>query len=173
MAPPPLTATELALVAVGVGAVVVAAAARALLHLRRDRRAGALVAVDEARSTELRSDRYRLIGRPDAIRRLADGSWVPVEVKSRPAPTGGPAYSHRVQVWAYCLLVEESTGRSPRFGLLRYRDADLRVPWGDAEREELLRLRQEVDRPYDGRARPSVARCSRCPWADVCDARAG
>jgi CRISPR-associated exonuclease Cas4 len=145
---------------------------RALAARRRDAVFGSLVAIDAGRPTVLRSYRYRIQGRPDAVRQLSDGRWVPVEVKGRVSPPGGPTRSHRVQVWAYCLLVEEATGRSPPFGVLRYSDQEFRVRWDPATRRDLLRLRAELLRPYDGRATPSPSRCARCRWVAVCDARA-
>lgn len=168
----------LSLVALGAvlaGVVAVAVGLRALATRRREARAGTLVAVDDApgRGRLLRSERFALAGRPDELRRLPDGRLVPVEWKSRMAPARGPLRSHRVQVAAYCLLVEEDLGVAPPYGILRYRGgADFRIPWDRSAREELLELRAEVDRPYDGRASPSVAKCPGCRWREVCDARA-
>jgi CRISPR-associated exonuclease Cas4 len=153
------------------GVLVAAWALRALSKRASESRAGRLVAVDAGRPAVLRSERYRLQGRPDALRQQRDGRLVPVEIKSRASPRDGPMRSHLVQVWAYCLLVEETTGRSPPFALLRYSDREWRVRWDDATRGELIALRAELDRPYDGRATPSAARCARCTWVDVCDAR--
>ncbi|MGD0250795.1 MAG: PD-(D/E)XK nuclease family protein [Thermoplasmata archaeon] len=147
-------------------------AARALSARRQDSALGRLVAVDAGAPATLRSYRYRIQGRPDSLRETSDGSLIPVEVKSRGSPRGGPVRSHLVQVWAYCLLVEESTGRAPPFGILRYADAEFRVRWDAPARQELLAIRAELARPYDGRANPSPARCARCPWVAVCDARA-
>jgi len=172
VAPLPLTPLEGAAAAVVLGAALVAGAVRALWSRHRDRRYGALVATDARRGPELVSERYRLVGRPDELRRGPDGRLVPVELKSRRSPAGGPAYSHRVQVWAYCLLLEESTGRAPAFGVVRYSDSEFRIPWDAGARGELLRLRAELDRPYDGRARPSAGRCHACSWRLACDARA-
>ncbi len=156
---------------VGVGLAI--AAARALARRGRERSAGELVAIDAGAAVTLRSERYRLSGRPDALRRLPDGRLVPIELKSRAAPRGGPTTSHFVQVAAYCLLVEETTGRAPPFGLLRYGDGtEFRIPWDAGVRARLLRLRAELDRPYDGRATPTRAKCARCGWRTVCDARA-
>lgn len=156
-----------------VGALVAAAALRELFARRSDQRFGALVAIDAGSAALLRSSRYRISGRPDVLRRMADGRVVPVELKSRRTPARGPPRSHLVQVAAYNLLVEESTGTSPPFGVLRYSDGgEYRVPWDRESREELLRLRVEIDRPYDGRATPTRAKCARCPWRTVCDARA-
>ncbi|HTW55345.1 MAG TPA: PD-(D/E)XK nuclease family protein [Thermoplasmata archaeon] len=154
------------------GIAVGALAIRALLLRGRERRWGDLVAVDAGAPLDLAAPRYRLAGRPDAVRRRPDGTLVPVERKSRGVPRGGPYRSHLVQLWAYCLLLEETTGRSPPYGILRYRDADLRVPWTAAARAELLGVRRAVAAPYDGRATPSAARCAGCRWAPRCDVRA-
>jgi CRISPR-associated exonuclease Cas4 len=114
-----------------------------------------------------------MAGRPDELCRLPTGPVVPVEVKSRAAPAQGPPRSHQVQVEAYCLLVEETTGVAPPFGVLRYADGvEFRVRWDRRAREELLRLREEVDRPYDGRATPTPAKCGGCRWRFECDAAA-
>ena len=168
---PSLNGTTVALVLVLLGLLLAAWALRALSARRRDRTYGALVATDTGSPTLLRSYGYRIQGRPDELRRLSDGRVVPVELKSRVAPVAGPSRPHLVQVWAYCLLVEETTGRSPPFGVLRYADREFRVPWDGAVRAELLGLRRALDRPYDGRATPSSGRCARCPWVGVCDAR--
>jgi CRISPR-associated exonuclease Cas4 len=171
---PPLRDLEVLAVVVLVGAVLVALALRALLARHRDLRLGTLVSVDAGRrSVLLRSPRYRISGRPDVLRSLADGRTVPVEVKSRTSPPRGPPPSHVAQVRAYALLVEETTGMSPPFGVLRYSDGgEFRVPWNREARAELLALRFELDRPYDGRATPSPAKCAGCRWREVCDARA-
>ncbi len=156
-------------VAVGMGLAVWGA--RALSLRRADASYGRLAAIDAGRPVELRSDRFRIRGRPDALRQSRDRRLIPIELKSRARPATGPARSHMVQVWAYCLLVEETTGRSPPFGVLRYSDGEFRITWDGAARSELLALRAEMARPYDGRATPSVARCARCTWVRVCDAR--
>ncbi|MGP8078178.1 MAG: PD-(D/E)XK nuclease family protein [Thermoplasmata archaeon] len=157
------------LLAVGIG--VAALSARALYRRSGEARWGTLEAIDAGRPETLRSERFRLVGRPDVVRRGKDGRRVPVEVKRRPAPRGGPFRSHLVQVWTYCLLVEEVDGRSPPFGVVRYSDREFRVPWNSSARGELLAIRRAVAAPYDGRATPSPARCGRCRWAPRCDAR--
>jgi CRISPR/Cas system-associated exonuclease Cas4 (RecB family) len=146
-----------------------------LRGIHAQRRAGRLQQSDlPGRPGELlRGPRWRMVGRPDEVRELADGRWVPVEFKSRTAPRRGPPFSHRIQVVAYCALLEETTGRSPPFGAIVYGDGtEFRIGWDDVARSTLLSLRREIDRPYDGRARPSLARCRRCPWNEVCDRRA-
>ncbi len=154
----------------GAGLVALLAGALSLARQARDRRLGALVAVDLGGSRTFRSERFRLAGRPDLLRRRRDGALVPVELKSRLAPAAGPYASHRLQLAAYCLLVEEETGRSPPFGVLRYADREFAVPWDRAARAELLAVREELARPYDGRASPAPAKCAGCVWSPSCDA---
>jgi CRISPR-associated exonuclease Cas4 len=152
------------------GLLALAVGARSLVRGRQEWQLGELAAVDAGRSATLRSGRYRLAGRPDALRRRTDGTLVPVELKRRPAPREGPFASHAVQLAAYCLLVEETTGRSPPFGVLRYADRELVVPWGPRERHRLLSVLAASRAPYDGRADPSPAKCAGCVWSPGCDA---
>lgn len=164
----------LALALVVVGGAAALLAARALLLRGRERRHGRLVAVDRpGEGAPLRSDRYRLVGRPDALRRLPDGRYVPVELKRRATPSRGPLPSHATQVEVYCLLVEETTSVAPPYGVLRYGDGgEFRIPWDLAARRRVLALRARVGGRYDGRATPSTAKCRHCAWRDSCDARA-
>lgn len=171
MALPLLNPTGLALLVVLAGLGLAVWGVRALAARRADERYGTLRAVDAGRPVTLRSERYRLQGRPDAVRELSDGRFVPVELKSRPSPSSGPTRSHLVQVHAYCLLLEEVTGRPPPFGVLRYSDREYRVTWDAMARRDLLDLRADLARPYDGRATPSPSRCARCAWVARCDAR--
>jgi len=157
------------------GVVSFAIAVRQLSLRARERGIGALRSVDGAGRTgpTLRSERWRLSGRPDEIRETRDGTWIPVEFKSGATPPRGPPPSHQIQVLAYALLAEETTGRAPPFGLLRYADGgEFRIPWDAAGRTALFSVMARARRPYRGEARPSRARCARCPWRDACDARA-
>jgi CRISPR-associated exonuclease Cas4 len=154
------------------GGTILAVGAAALLRARAQRRSGRLLESDLPRQPAgvLRSPRFRISGRPDELRALPDGRRVPVEIKSRSSPRSGPPVSHQVQVAAYCLLIEETTGQSPPFGVLRYGDGmEFRIPWTPELRRRLLDLRAEMTTPYDGRARPSPARCARCAWRLSCD----
>lgn len=160
---------ELALVALGV--VVAALAVRALRAALR--LGGAVVAVDASdRSPLLRSERWRLVGRPDAVVQTALGATVPVELKGRAAPRGGPFRSHLVQLYAYCALVEEAVGVPPPFGILRYGDgSSFRIEWSPRARAELAAVAAAARRPYRGAATPGRGRCARCAWVESCDAR--
>jgi CRISPR/Cas system-associated exonuclease Cas4 (RecB family) len=166
---------ELELLVVLAGLLLVGVALAALARIVRARSSGTLVAADDGRAPphDLVSEEYSLIGRPDEIRRQRDGRLVPVEIKSRLAPRSGVLPSHRVQVEAYCLLLESGTGRSPPFGLVVYRGGEERVvAWNDRARREVVQLLAEVRRPYDGVATPTPGKCRGCRWRDGCDARA-
>lgn len=162
----------IAVMLLSAGMAFLVGAAAVAYHRHRLHREGRWIGSDlpSAPGQLLRSSRWRLVGRPDEIRERPDGRWIPVEVKSRPAPPTGPPFSHRIQVAAYCLLIEETTGRPPPYGLVRYGDGqEVRIAWTPAVRAELLELRQELAVPYDGRATPSPGRCGRCPWNAACD----
>ncbi len=165
---------DLPWVLLAVAAGLIAYGVWRLSQSSEDLRRGRLVGVDahpgEGRS--LRSERYRLVGRPDELRELPDGRWIPVEWKSRRAPGSGPAPSHRIQVLAYCLLCEEVRGVPPPFGILRYGDGrEFRIAWDAGARAEVLQLRRAITQRYDGRALPSPGKCRGCRWRDGCDAR--
>ncbi|MCI4331553.1 MAG: PD-(D/E)XK nuclease family protein [Thermoplasmata archaeon] len=170
-----MNAAEVVVLVLGLtGASIFLIASWVLWTLHSERRYGALVQVDRGsgRSPPLRSTRWRLSGTPDELRQQRDGTIVPVEWKRRSAPRSGPFLSHRVQVWAYCLLVEETFGRAPAFGVLRYGDGvEFRVPWDRESYRALASLRRSISAPYRGEATPSVGRCRGCAFRHACDAR--
>jgi CRISPR-associated exonuclease Cas4 len=160
-------------IAVILGVVLVGVSAWAIRRLVAARRWGAPVAFDDGRRPpqNLVSERLGLAGRPDELWRLPDGRLVPVEIKSRRAPSTGTFPSHRVQVEAYCLLVEATTGRSPPYGVVTYAGGESRrVPWDGRARAEVMDLLAAVRRPYDGAADPSPRKCAGCRWRTGCDA---
>lgn len=117
------------------------------------------------------SAHYRLTGQPDYIVQHG-AAWVPVEVK----PTRRdrqPRQGDILQLAAYCLLVEESTGHAPPFGLLRYANASFEIPWDDALYAALLAVleamqadRHAADVP---RSHAEPWRCGACGFADGCE----
>jgi CRISPR-associated exonuclease Cas4 len=116
------------------------------------------------------SPQYRLAGRPDYL--VQHGQvLVPVEVKSGPAPAE-PYRSHLLQLAAYCLLVEETEGRAPPFGILRYADHTFEVDYTDALRAELLwtldEMRASLRAPAVRRDHDEPARCAACGFRSTC-----
>ncbi|MBV9791275.1 MAG: Dna2/Cas4 domain-containing protein, partial [Chloroflexi bacterium] len=84
------------------------------------------------------SQRYGLVGKPDYVLETR-GGLIPVEVKpSRRA--AAPYESDLMQLAAYCLLIEDTTGRAPSYGLLRYAEQTFKLPYTPALRSGLLAL---------------------------------
>jgi CRISPR-associated exonuclease Cas4 len=116
------------------------------------------------------SPRYRLTGRPDYLVEER-GRMIPVEVKpSRVAPAPYP--SDVLQLAAYCLLVEETTGQAPPYGLIKYRDAAFAVDYTPQLRAQLLDTLARMSRDRAARDVPpshdEPGRCRACGFRSVC-----
>ncbi len=129
--------------------------------------------VSQGRPTQraLYARRYGLTGRPDYLIER-HGSLIPVEVKpSRQART--PYHSDLMQLAAYCLLVEESSGRAPPYGLLRYADKTFRLRYTAAVRAELLaivdEMRDQLEAEDVERSHTEPARCAGCGLRTICE----
>lgn len=128
----------------------------------------------EAPERPLRSRRYGLVGRPDYLvetRERGRRFVVPVEVKSRRRPAQ-PYASHILQLAAYCLLIEENFDAAPPYGLLRYADATLQIPYTDELRRRVLDSADEIRqarRAADvGRSHSEAGRCRACGYREAC-----
>ncbi len=113
---------------------------------------------------------YDLVGKPDYLLQV-HGSLIPVEVKpERRAPA--PYESDLMQLAAYCLLVEATTGRAPQYGLLRYATQTFKLPYTCTVRDELIGLLQAIrhDRQASdvARSHAHAARCRGCGFATSC-----
>jgi CRISPR-associated exonuclease Cas4 len=170
----------LALIILLVGAYI-------LWHSRRLRAqtglpAGEVVYTDtgawETVEQPLLSRRYGLVGRPDylvRVRERGQESLIPVEVKSGRQPQTAdaqPAAGHVLQLGAYCLLVEDIHQQRPAYGLLRYADVTLKIPFTDALRREVLDTAEAIRRarraPDVPRSHQEPARCRACGYRDAC-----
>ena len=128
----------------------------------------------EAPERPLRSRRYGLVGRPDYLvqtRERGRRYVVPVEVKSRARPAQ-PYASHILQLAAYCLLVEDNFDAAPPYGLLRYADATLQIPYTDELRRRVLdtagEIRQARRAPEVRRSHSEPRRCAGCGYRSAC-----
>ena len=114
-----------------------------------------------------------LTGRPDYLVEV-DGVAVPVEVKSSFAPPE-PYEGHVYQLMAYCLLVEQSTGVRPPYGILRYRNRSFALDYtSEAERDlrDLLEEMHTAGRRHGlERSHADRNRCARCGYRSSCDQR--
>ncbi|MDH7487557.1 MAG: CRISPR-associated protein Cas4 [Anaerolineae bacterium] len=119
------------------------------------------------------SRRHRLSGRPDYLVQT-ESAVIPVEVKaiSRPAV---PYRAHVMQLATYCLLVEETRGQAPPYGLLHYSDDTVRVDYVPQLRAELLAVLEDMRRARvsgeASRSHDEPARCRRCAYRHACDQR--
>jgi CRISPR-associated exonuclease Cas4 len=133
---------------------------------------GAIIYWDSAGSAEtFTSDRHGLTGRPDYVLRSGD-ELVPVERKSRAVGGREPHDGERLQLAAYCLLVEERFARPVRRGQLQYADRTLAIPFDDHLRAELaaaLNALREAECQTDvSRNHNSAARCRSCGFRADC-----
>lgn len=124
--------------------------------------------------TYLKSDRLGLSGRPDRMVRLKNGMIIPKEKKS-----SNRLYdSHRIQVGAYLLLIEEVYGTRPSHGLVELGDG--RVERIDNTKQlqtwtiniaEAIRA-QRADPAKATPVRSNPRQCRSCGVRDLCHQRA-
>ncbi|HEX8149635.1 MAG TPA: CRISPR-associated protein Cas4 [Pyrinomonadaceae bacterium] len=155
--------------------------AGALLYSDTGRPVGRVAGTETGRDGKkqerpLVSEALELVGRPDYLVE-AEGGVVPVEVKSTACPANGRPYdSHLAQLAAYCLLVEDVLGASVPYGLVKYRDREVRVEYTHEMRERALALVEELKADMrasaDGgevhRSHDDPRRCAGCSLRDVC-----
>ena len=128
---------------------------------------------DAGRSTAdlLISERYHLIGRPDYVLEES-GERIPVERKDRMLTHSGPHEAERLQLAAYCLLLEEREGRPVHRGRLQYQNTSLDIPFDEALRRKLLATLAAIQASADlanvRRSHPSPARCHGCAFRMQC-----
>jgi CRISPR-associated exonuclease Cas4 len=122
------------------------------------------------------SEVLELVGRPDYLIET-EGGVVPVEAKSTSAPAGGRPYdSHLAQLAAYCLLVEDVLGATVPYGLVKYRDREVRVEYTDEMRDRALALIEEMKNDMNAsaegrevhRSHEDPRRCAGCSVRDAC-----
>jgi len=119
----------------------------------------------------LYSATHRLTGKPDYLVETPQ-VIIPVEVKSIPTPKI-PYLGHLLQLAAYCLLVEETTGRTPSHGLLKYTNALYEVDFTPELRRELLdtlaKMRQAYLAETVSRDHDQLHKCLSCGFSEICE----
>ena len=118
------------------------------------------------------SKQHQLVGKPDYL--VRDGrAIIPVEVKSSRAPAEGPRQGHVLQLAADCLLVQETEGVRPAYGIIKYADQAFRVDNTNELRRSLLAtleaMRRDLARDRSRRSHSDPARCRRCGVRAACD----
>jgi CRISPR-associated exonuclease Cas4 len=118
----------------------------------------------------LRAPTYGLVGRPDFI--LRQGR-VTIPVESKPMRHAEEPYPADVlQLGAYCLLIEESSGHPPPHGLLVYSERTFEIPFDEGLRRAVVKtldeMRQAEGRSNVRRSHDQPARCARCGMQGHC-----
>jgi len=151
-------------------ALLLRAQARRLVG--RSARPEHVVHIDTGRNDQtLSSHRHHLTGRPDYILE-EHGERFPMERKSRALTRAGPYDSERLQLAAYCLLLEEHSGQPVRRGRLEYRNRTLDIPFDAALRAALLETLREIQQQQHAsdvrRNHTHPARCRACGFRTRC-----
>lgn len=155
-----LMITALLLALIGIYRLIRAWRLRAIEVLSRDQ-------------TLLSSPSLGLSGRPDRLIRLKNGAVIPVEKKSSKRLYD----SHRVQMGAYLLLVEEAYGVRPPFGIMVLGDGRETTiantgrlrRWTLKIADDIRAQRADASRPARVRATPG--QCWSCAVRDHCTQR--
>ena len=112
-----------------------------------------------------------LVGKPDYLLELR-GQIIPVEVKPG-RHAARPYDSDLMQLAAYCVLVEETNGVAPPYGLLRYAEQTFRLDYTEHVREEVLALldamRADLEEPDCDRSHDDERRCLSCGFFEQCE----
>ena len=142
--------------------------------LRKEYRVkGKLEYIDVDKSKVFKSERYGLSGRPDYIIK-GDVGLIPVEEKKGRTPRG-PLFSHILQVAAYCLLIEETTGTAPHYGILKYPEHEHEIEYDEDLKKVLLdklaEMRRLIETEDVHRNHNRPGKCLSCSRRLVCPER--
>ena len=88
------------------------------------------------------SEALGLSGRPDFVLEV-NGNLIPGDLKTGRTPKG-PLFSHILQVAAYCVLIAESSGKRPPYGLLVYGDMEHEIEFTEELEGILLSKLEEM-----------------------------
>ncbi|MCX7860029.1 CRISPR-associated protein Cas4 [Chloroflexus sp.] len=117
------------------------------------------------------SARLGLTGKPDYILQRGQ-ALIPVEVKPNRRATE-PYPSDLMQLAAYLVLLEETTGAAPPYGLLRYADTTFQLRYTATVRDEVLatldEMRDLLAAADVARNHNEAARCRGCGFRAQCD----
>ena len=128
------------------------------------------VDVTKEKSKMFSSEKYHLRGRPDYIIKK-DGDRIPVEIKTGRVPKG-PFFSHIIQSAAYCLLIEEETGKAPPYGLIKYGDNEFEIDYDESLKELLVNKMEDMREIYKTkdahRNHDRKGKCKNCSRREIC-----
>lgn len=120
----------------------------------------------------LSSAAYPLVGKPDYVVQTPDGRPIPIELKLNVHDASMPYENHKVQVAAYCLILEDYFEQPPTHGILRYADNEFTIEYTPALRKKVIRLLSEMERCSERQPPPlanqRVNKCRACTFQAVC-----
>ncbi len=132
-----------------------------------------LGAVARRSDVQLESERYHLRGVVDEVITLADGSMAPVDFKF--TRTEHTFRSHRIQLYAYCLLIEEAFAKAVKKGYIFYIREGSRqeeIAFDEKARNlvtetinDILEIIQKEKMPKATKVR---SRCADCTYKNIC-----
>lgn len=128
----------------------------------------------DGREPVLQARTLPLRGRPDLLLRQGD-VVIPVEIKTGRTPQT-PHVGHVLQLLAYCLLIEETYGVRPPYGLIRYSEREFHILYDQQREQEIRGLVQEIAREKrwakeQHRSHRYPRRCAACGFRAQCDER--
>jgi CRISPR-associated exonuclease Cas4 len=113
----------------------------------------------------------RLTGKPDYLVRQGK-QVIPIEVKSRQAPTV-PYDSHIYQLAAYCLLVRREYGTRPTHGIIHYANKSYAIDFTtelEGSLQAIIREMQgRINHSQVDRSHQDGKRCQHCGYRTICD----
>ena len=134
---------------------------------------GKIEYIDLDDSKVFKSKKYGISGRPDYVIKVG-GHLIPVEVKKGRTPQG-PLFSHIVQVAAYCLLIEETSGKAPPYGIIKYPEQEHELEYNVDMKNVLLQKVDEVRAALEAgdahRNHKRPGKCKSCSRRAVCPER--
>jgi CRISPR-associated exonuclease Cas4 len=123
--------------------------------------------------TLLYSHRYQVKGKPDFLYKQAE-VIIPIEVKTGRTPKT-PYFSHIMQLITYCVLVEETYGTRPSYGILRYPNQQFQIEFTPEREQALLRIvadmRGKRDAIVPHRSHNNAKACAACGYRERCEER--
>lgn len=134
---------------------------------------GEIVYIDDLqKSPILKSEKYKIWGRPDLLIKMGD-DYIPVEIKTGRVPRG-PHFSHIMQLTAYMVLVEENY-KAPPYGLLKYGPVIYKIEYEEDLKNIMLQkvkeMREALKTGEVHRNHNKVGKCLHCSRRELCPER--
>lgn len=121
----------------------------------------------------LESDSLKLTGIVDQVH-VHGNDYVPYELKTGKAPKEGIWPSHRIQIAAYSLLLQERLGRQIKEGFVFYTDSKEKrnIAINPFMKEEVMQTTNSVIKLLESKEAPelcdNINKCAKCSLSRIC-----